>query len=132
MKYVRVFHPSGRFAVLICSGQISHDPFDDPSEEDLQLLGSGRGYGLEYRYAAIDAIDAIEEQAMQMNIQIIPGYPCPSPRWGQPTAVQNRSRRFCGGRAETLDKRNSTGLCLGAFQASLLGQKGRNGAVNYL
>ena len=29
-----------------------------------------------------------------MDVEMIPGFPCSSPRRGQPTAVQNRSRRF--------------------------------------
>jgi hypothetical protein len=87
---------------------------------------------LEYRYPAIYAIDAIEEQAMQMDIEAIPGYPCPSSRWGQPAAVQNRSRRFCGSRTEALDESNGGGLRVCAFQAGLFDQKGRNGAINHL
>ena len=61
---------------------------------------------------------------MQMNVEIIPGYPYPSPRWGQPTAVQNRSRRFGSGGTKTLYKRNGTGLRFGAFQSGLFNQKG--------
>jgi len=63
----------------------------------------GGGHGVEHRPALGAVIDPIEHEAMQMDVEIIPGYPCPSPRWGQPSAVQNRSRRFGGGRAETLD-----------------------------
>ena len=35
-------------------------------------------------------------------------------------------------RAKPLDERNGTGLHLGAFQAGLSGEKGRNDAVNHL
>lgn len=35
-------------------------------------------HGLEYRHIAIEAIDVIEKQAMQMDIEIIPGCPRPS------------------------------------------------------
>jgi len=77
-------------------------------------------------------IDAIEEKAMEVNIEMIPGIPCPSPRWGQPAAVQNRSRRFCGGRPKSLNERDGTGLRLGACQTGLFDQKGRDSAVNHL
>jgi hypothetical protein len=58
---------------------------------------------MEHRHARGGAIDPIEYQAMQMDVEMIPGYPCPSPRWGQPTAVQNRSRRFGGGRRHRMN-----------------------------
>ena len=69
---------------------------------------------------------------MQMDVEIIPGYPCPSPRWGQPSAVQNRSRRFGGGRAETLDERDGAGVGFGALESCLLDQKCGNDPVDDL
>ena len=77
---------------------------------------------MEHRHARGGAIDPIEYQAMQMDVEMIPGYPCPSPRWGQPTAVQNRSRRFGGGRAETLDQRDGTSCGFGALESGMLDQ----------
>ena len=58
----------------------------------------------------------------QMDIQIIPGFPCPSPYWGQPTAVQNRSRRFYQRAAKALDQRGCAGFCCGFCIARFLGQ----------
>ena len=77
---------------------------------------------MEHRPALGAVIDPIEHEAMQMDVEIIPGYPCPSPRWGQPSAVQNRSRRFDGGRSEALDQRDGAGVGFGALEFGLLDQ----------
>ena len=86
-------------------------------EQPVQLLVGGRPHGMEHRPLVGGTIDPIEKEAMQMNIQMIPGIPCPSPRWGQPAAVQNRSRRFCGGGSEPLYERHGAGGGLPAFRA---------------
>ncbi len=100
-------------------------------EQGVQLLVGGRAHGMEHRPLVGGTIDPIEKEAMQVNIQMIPGIPCPSPRWGQPAAVQNRSRRFCRGGSESLDEGHGASLCLGACQAGLFGQKGGDGAVDH-
>ena len=66
---------------------------------------------------------------MEMDIQMIPDFPCPSPLRGQPAAVQNRSRRFCQCAAEALDECDCAGLCRGFCSASFLGQMRGNGAT---
>jgi hypothetical protein len=62
---------------------------------------------LKYRCAAIGTLDAVEEQAMQMDIEV-------------------------SGRIEALDERNGTGSCVCALQAGLFDQKGRHGAIHHL
>jgi len=62
---------------------------------------------MEHRRLAGGVIDAIEHEAVKMNIEI-------------------------GGGAEALDEGDGTGLRLCAFQTGLFDQKGRNGAVDDL
>lgn len=62
---------------------------------------------MEYRHARAAAIDPIEHQAMQMDVEI-------------------------GPRAKALDERDCTGVSLGALQSRLLDQKCGNDAVNAL
>jgi hypothetical protein len=109
-----------------------HEALDDACEQDLELSRGGGAHDMEHRHARGGAIDPIEYQAMQMDVEIIPGYPCPSPRWGQPTAVQNRSRRFGGGRAETLDQRDGASCGFGALESGMLDQKCGNDPVDDL
>jgi hypothetical protein len=62
---------------------------------------------IKYRHPLAAAIDAIEYQAMQMDVEI-------------------------GGRAEALDERDRTGVSLAALQSRLFDQKCGNDAVNAL
>ena len=69
---------------------------------------------------------------MQMDIEIIAGFPCPSPRWGQPTLFKIAPGDFVSGRAETLDQRDGAGVGFGAFGSGLFDQKCGNDPVDDL
>src|SRR5689334_7462729 len=72
------------------AGQQLDDALDDPIEQRLELCGAGSARFMEHRRARAAAIHAIEDQAMQMNVEI-------------------------GRRAEALDERDRTAVRLAAF-----------------
>ena len=78
---------------------------DDLVEQALQLIVGGRARLLEDRLALGAPIHAIEHQTVQMDVQV-------------------------GGRAESLDERDRSGVGCGAFQACLLEQKARDDPVD--
>ena len=51
------------------AGQYLHKACGDPPEQGLQMLSGGPPAGMEYRDATGEAIDAIEHQAMLMNVE---------------------------------------------------------------
>ena len=71
------------------------------------MRGSGCTHGVEYRHALSGAIDPIEDEAVQMDVQI-------------------------GGRSEALDQRDGAGGGFGALESRLLDQKCRNDPVDDL
>ena len=79
----------------------------------------------DYRQALGGAVDPIEHEAMQMDVQIISGCPCPSPRWGRLAAVQNRSRRFCERLTRSAESHRAA-LGFDAFESRLFDQKAPN------
>ncbi len=81
------------------------DPRDDPRQHGLQLLLGRGGHGLKDRPCVGEAVDAIEEEHVQMQIEI-------------------------GRRAEPLDEGDRASLRLG--QPSMCDEKGGEDAMDHL
>ncbi len=94
------------FKELALACQSPQEALDDLVERGVQLLVGGRTHGVEHRPLVGGTIDPIEKEAMQVNIQIRGG-------------------------SESLDEGHGAGFCLDVCQAGLLGQKGRDGAVDH-
>ena len=89
------------------AGQALQHPLHDSREDGLELLRRGCRDGLKDRDSVGQAIDAIEHQTMEVNIQI-------------------------GRGAKALDEGHRAGVGLGADQSGVFDHKGRKGAVNDL
>lgn len=89
------------------AGQCFQDTLDDLVKQCLQLFSRRCAYAMERRYAALDVIDAIEYQTMQMDVEI-------------------------GRRTKTLNQRNHPGLYITPLESRPSDQKSRNSALNDL
>ena len=95
------------FDEVALAGQPLEDAGDDLRQQGLQLYGGGCTRFMKHRCALAAAIEAVEHQAVETNIQV-------------------------GGGAKALDEGDGTGIGFAAFEPCLFDQKAGNDAVNDL